>query len=215
LGILGRELAWFKSYLTNRKQFVAINDVESELLSILVGVPQGLILSPILFLLYINDLPNYSSLLSLLFADDTALAAENDDINSLVQFVNTEFRKICNYFRLHKLSLHPDKTKFMLISNAKNSPAVSIFINNNNLNQNDPNKIFQLSQVFASDPIPAIKYLGVYFDPQLNFKYHINYVSKENFSSFVLNKNCKKFSACTHLKNTIFFFYSLSSCICS
>jgi hypothetical protein len=80
----------------------------------------------------------------------TALAAEDDDIESLVQLVNREFTKICNYFRLHKLSLHPEKPKFMLISNAKNSPAVSIYryINNNNHNQNDPSNVFKLSQVF-------------------------------------------------------------------
>jgi hypothetical protein len=179
LGILGCELSWFKSYLTNRKQFVIINDAVSDLLDILIGVPQGSILGPLLFLLYINDLPSQSSLLSLLFADDTALAAEEDDIESLALTVNREFQKICNFFRLHKLSLHPDKTKFMIISQAKNVPAISIFINNNNPDCNDPKNIFLLTQVFHSDPLPAIKYLGVFFDPQLNFNHHIDYVSKK------------------------------------
>jgi hypothetical protein len=165
LGIAGTELAWFQSYLSNRSQFVAIEDSVSDLLFILFGVPQGSILGPLLFLIYINDLALCSRLLSLLFADDTALAAEDDDVNRLVQFVNEEFRKICNFFRLHKLSLHPEKTKFMIISPSRNSPLVQIFINNNNLNQHDPNKIFQLTQVLSTDQIPAIKYLGVFFDP--------------------------------------------------
>jgi hypothetical protein len=179
LGIQGAELSWFRNYLSNRKQFVAVDDAMSDLLSILIGVPQGSILGPLLFLLYINDLPSCSSLLSLLFADDTALAAEDDDIVNLVERVNTEFQKVCKYFRLHKLSLHPDKTKFMLISNAKVSPSVLVNINNNNDDQNDRSNIFPLSQVFSTDQVPAIKYLGVYFDPQLNFKFHIDYVSKK------------------------------------
>jgi hypothetical protein len=67
----------------------------------------------------------------------------------------------------------------MLISNSKSSPAVSICINNNNDDQNDANNIFPLTQVFSTDQVPAIKYLGVFFDPQLNFKFHIDYVSKK------------------------------------
>jgi hypothetical protein len=81
---------------------------------------------------------------------------------------------------------------------------VSIFINNNNLNQNDPSKIFQLSQVFASDPIPAIKYLGVFFDPQLNFKYHINYVSKKISQALYTIRTVKNFLPANTLKTLYF-----------
>jgi hypothetical protein len=204
LGILGRELSWFQSYLTNRKQFVTIDDSVSDMLSILIGVPQGSILGPLLFLLYINDLPLCSSLLSLLFADDTALAAEGDDLDSLSQFVNTEFTKVCNYFRLHKLSLHPDKTKCMIISNAKVSPDVSIFINNNNCNQNDPANIFKLKQVFSTDDVPAIKYLGVFFDPQLNFKYHLGCVSKKISKALYILRSVKHVLPKSALKTLYF-----------
>jgi hypothetical protein len=140
----------------------------------------------------------------LLFADDTALAAEGDDIDSLAQFVNEEFRKVCNYFRLHGLSLHPDKTRFMVVSSAKTNPNVSIFINNNNMSQNDPSNIFKLTQVLSSDPVPAIKYLGVFFDPHLNFKFHINHISKKISQALFTLKTVKNFLPPQALKTLYF-----------
>ncbi len=108
-GVRGVELDWFRNYLTNRKQFVSINGQSSSLLEICIGVPQGSILGPLLFLIYINDLPLCSSLMSLLFADDTTLSACNDNINLLIEHVNAEFKKVTQYFRSNKLALHPKK----------------------------------------------------------------------------------------------------------
>jgi hypothetical protein len=180
LGIRDTELEWFKSYLTDRKQFVTIDSIDSTLLTILTGVPQGSILGPLLFLLYINDLPSCTKLFSLLFADDTALTASHENIDTLFDYVNTEFRKLCHYFRLNKLSLHPDKTKYLLISpSTSNDCNRRLLINNNNNDQDNPLNIHELQRVKCSDKIPAIKYLGVYFDPNLNFKYHISQISKK------------------------------------
>ena len=181
LGVNGNSLLWFKNYLSNRLQFVSINGFESSLLSILTGVPQGSILGPLLFLIYINDLPLYSNLISNLFADDTALLYSSDSLDDLFTTANLEFQKLCTYFRHNKLSLHPAKTKFLLISpsNIYLQPHHKLFINNNNSDENDASKIIELSSVSATDPTPAIKYLGVYFDQNLNFKFHINEIARK------------------------------------
>jgi hypothetical protein len=99
IGIRGVELEWFRNYLSNRKQFVYLNGKSSSLLEILLGVPQGSILGPILFLIYTNDLPLSSLLKSLLFADDTALLASGSNIEALTDFVNEEFHKVVYYFK--------------------------------------------------------------------------------------------------------------------
>jgi len=182
IGIRGLELEWFKNYLLNRKQFVYLNGKSSNLLEILLGVPQGSILGPILFLIYINDLPLSSLLKSLLFADDTALLASGSNIEELNRFVNSEFQKVVYYFRKNRLSLHPEKTKFMIFSNSVNvkKDPPQIFANYNNLNgPEDANLVYPIENITVNSTVPAIRYLGVYFDPQLNFKYHIKIISNK------------------------------------
>jgi len=210
LGVRGPNLEWFKNYLTDRKQFVTINDYDSTLLDILNGVPQGSILGPLLFLIYINDLPGCSNLLSFLFADDTALTASSNSLDELFTLVNSEFQKLCTYFRINKLSLHPDKTKYLLISNTTlNTQNHKIFINNNNNNEDDPTRIHELSRVSTTDIVPAIKYLGVYFDPQLNFKYHISQISKKLSNALFSLRRVKNLLPPNTLKTL---YYSLFHC---
>ena len=128
LGLSGTTLLWFKNYLKNRKQFVFLNGSHSSSLTTRVGVPQGSILGPLLFLIYINDLPDASDLLTLLFADDTTLLFSHSDINELVSIVNFQFRKVVKFCRTHELSLHPQKTKFMLFSNSQIAKNLNIEI---------------------------------------------------------------------------------------
>ena len=83
-------MEWFRSYLSNRKQFVVIDGISSDLIDVTIGVPQGSILGPILFLININDLPLCTALFFLLFADDTTLLACSDNIDKLISLVNSE-----------------------------------------------------------------------------------------------------------------------------
>jgi hypothetical protein len=211
LGIQGTELKWFENYLKGRKQFVFLNGTSSNLRDILLGVPQGSILGPLLFILYINDLPKISRLFSSLFADDTTLLAKHRDPTLLCQFVNDEFHKIATYFRAHKLSLHTCKTKFMVFTT---SPAVrnlnfDVFINNNNSNSNDPNLIFPIQRVKSNCNIPAIKFLGFFVDESLNFKYHIQYISKKLSTALYFIRNAKNVLSTKSLKAL---YYSLFHC---
>jgi hypothetical protein len=211
IGIQGRELKWFENYLSGRKQFVVVNGKSSSLREILLGVPQGSILGPLLFIIYINDLANISQLFSSLFADDTKLLAKHSDPVLLNEFVNTEFKKIVTYFRAHRLSLHTSKTKFMVFSN---SPAVvnhdfNIVIDNNNENFRDPLNVFRLQRITHNCDVPAIKFLGVFMDPSLNFKYHIQSVAKKISVGLYFIRTARNFLSERSLK---FLYYSLIHC---
>jgi hypothetical protein len=199
--------------LTDRKQFVSIDNVSSNLLSIILGVPQGSILGPLLFLIYINDLPNCSKLLSLLFADDTTLIYSHPDLKTLIQTVNTEFKKVVDYFRSHKMALHPEKTKFIIFSSSPDVRNTIVTINMDANNDHelvvDPSLIKPISQITVNSPTPAIKFLGVYLDPLLNFKFHVDIIVKKLSKSLYFLRNAKNVLSKEALKSV---YYSLFHC---
>ena len=107
---------WFKSYLSNRKFIVHINKSCSEPGDLLCGVPQGSILGSLLFLLYINDMPQAVDCELLLYADDTCLIFQHKDIHEIEVVLNRNFSVLCDWFIDNKLSIHfgEDKTKSIL-----------------------------------------------------------------------------------------------------
>ena len=90
-----RELLWFQSYLSNREQFCRVNGIDSEINSINIGIPQGSCLGPLLFIIYINDLPQavLDSNVSM-YADDTSLCYQSLDINKLNEVINNDLEKL-------------------------------------------------------------------------------------------------------------------------
>ena len=108
-----------RSYLSNRKQYVHLNEHASELCNISCDVPQGNLLGPLLFILYINEFCKSSNSLSfILFADDTNLFFSHKNPNVLVDKINAELLNILQWIQANKFSLNLQKTNYMLFSNS-------------------------------------------------------------------------------------------------
>ena len=119
-GIRGLALEWFKSYLCSRKQYVFLNGQSSTMRPVVCGVPQGSILGPLLFLLYINDIATCSDILNfILFAGDTNLFYSNKDLSKLILIVNWELFKLSDWFGANKLSLNAIKSNFIMLGNKR------------------------------------------------------------------------------------------------
>ena len=133
-GIRGTPLTWFKSYLTNRVQYVSIDDESSAHLLVRCGVPQGSILGPLLFILYINDLQAVTDLDLIMFADDTNIFATGLTKNAMVGKLNLDLNLISDWFAANLLSLNLNKTCYMIFGNKQNlNLDLDIRINNQKL----------------------------------------------------------------------------------
>ena len=107
LGFSKEATLWFKSYLSSRKFKVHINKTFSESANLLCRVPQGSILGPLLFLLYINDMPQARDCELLLYADDTCLIFQHKDIHVIEIVLNKNLSTLCDWFVDNKLSIYP------------------------------------------------------------------------------------------------------------
>jgi hypothetical protein len=211
MGIRGTTLQWFKSYLSERKQKVDINGNLSDSQDLKISVLQGTILGPILFLCYINDLPQSTNLLSRLFADDTACTASHANLDTLIQLANTEIQKIANWFRANKMAVNISKTKYIIFhgrGKRVNMNGQNIVFNNNEIGkEEDPSLITPLERIYDAHPNKesrSYKLLGVHLDECLSFKNHVNAIcNKINQSIYCINR-AKNFLTKKALKSLYF-----------
>ena len=135
-GIYGTQLKLIHSYLSNRKQYFILDDTLFNTLYINTGVPQGSILGPILFIIYVNDICNASKLLkTICYADDSTLYTkiDNDHCHISIHKINNELEKINEWFKLNKLALNVDKSVFMLFQHSRKY--IEIYCNTSIINR--------------------------------------------------------------------------------
>ena len=160
LGILDREHEWFANYLDGRKQIVDYQGILSAANPVEVGVPQGSILDPLLFVLHVNDLPNAICHCSvLMYADDTVLFCSGRDASTIVKELNNEIIVLGTWLQDNRLFLNTVKTESMLIgTRAKVSKVINFNIMWNGI---------LIKRVYQ------FKYLGVTFDEHLSWNMHV------------------------------------------
>ena len=165
IGIRGNPLNLLKSYLNNRKQTVTISSFKSPLKNTLCGVPQGSILGPLLFLIYINDLPNaLTSSFPIMYADDTNIFYSGKSLTEIENSLNSDLTTLSNWLSANKLSLNLNKTHSML------------FTLNNRLKSYKPKIKINNSQI---ESINSTTFLGVIIDQNFSWSKHISHLTNK------------------------------------
>lgn len=164
IGIRGTAYDWFTNYFTNRHQFVYTNNKSSSCKKITCGVPQGSILAPTLFLIYINSICSLKLKGTLrLFADDTTLFYYGMNFNEIRSYMIDDLGIIYDWLKFNKLSLNISKSSFMYISKQKITGNINpIVLNGSNINYSN-----------------NIKFLGLYIDEGLTWNIHINKIKEK------------------------------------
>ena len=181
-GINGTNLNLFSSYLNNRKQYTEIDHIKSNMLPMTTGIPQGSILGPLLFIIYINDFAQASKIFNfIIYADDTTLSSTlntfNDNIqnDNLESLINYELLKINEWLKINKLSLNIAKSKYMTFQRTnKNIQTLTLKIDIINIEQ-----------------VKEFNFLGLIIDTNLNWKRHTEKIGILNKLKHVLSQQIK------------------------
>jgi exonuclease III len=181
---------WFKDYLSNRTQCVDLDGPLSDWEKVNLGVPQGSICGPILFLLYINDVNNSDSeAIFTKFADDTTVLTTGSSIKEATDKMNRSMKNIDLWFSQNKLNLNPSKTRYMIFNPDKKDPD----INNSQLVKIGDE---YLERVWRKGKEKAFKLVGVWIDEDLKWTTHINTVQKKiNSALYGLSKTGRTLSS--------------------
>ena len=198
-GFRGDSNIWFQNYLTNREQYVEINGTKSTKRTILCGVPQGSVLGPLLFLIYINDLPSATDLFTILFADDTTFQLSGNNPVDLFLKANIELQRAADWFSTNKLTLNVKKTKFILFR-PKNKK-----VDFSTLNLKIGNE--KIERIGNGCKETCFKFVGIRLDEFLTWDNQISHVSAKLSSAnytIARTKNVLPINIRKNLYNSLF-----------
>ena len=165
-GVRNLELKWFKSYLNNRHQSVKHKNILSKPLNVNIGVPQGSTLGPLLFTIFVNDLPIYvNNGRCSMFADDTVVYCSESNVTNLNVSVNSILQRVNDWYKSNRLVLNRTKSSAMVINPTSSKNNVIMF-----------NPILDGKPI---DQVDSTQYLGVFIDDRLKFDIHVSKLSKK------------------------------------
>ena len=181
-GVDSTSLKLFESYLTNRSQKCKVNGELSNSSPLTCGIPmQGSSLGPLLFLTYINDLPNCLDMAQpRMFADDTSVSYASDSLDEIQNVINSELKNLNSWLIANRLSLNITKTEFMIIGSRQRM----------NATQNDIAIRIRDREIHRAD---VVKFLGMHIDRHLSWSEHIHKISKKISSAIGALKRARPF----------------------